>query len=232
MVLANLGLFVAIGVSAIGSHDHRGSKPAPCDECGAEASRAGKAIQVLRTSRKEGAREDAAEDLRKFDWRRHPEAVLALSDALVSDPSDDVREEAAESLGKMAPCVPAAHEALSLAAARDPDHGVRKEARQALGAMGRRCIADCRVCGPLPTAPRFQGPSTIPPDWMPILSPGPFSRPTPAPADEPQLEPLTPTPPNASPLSDVPPPPPTPVRMDGPVGANVRRSGSATSRIR
>src|SRR4051812_12656140 len=148
MILTSLGLFVAIGVSAVGSHDHRGAKAVACGECGAEASRAGKAIQVLRTSRKKGAREDAAEDLRKLDWRRHPEAVLALSDALVLDPSDDVREEAAESLGKMAPCVPAAHEALSRAASGDPDHGVRKEARKALGAMGRRCLADCRVCGP------------------------------------------------------------------------------------
>jgi hypothetical protein len=234
MILANLGLFVAIGVSAVGSHDHRGPKPASCDECGARSSAVRKEIQILRTSRKKGDREDAAENLRKFDWRRHPEAVLALSDALVLDPSDDVREEAAESLGKMAPCVPAAHEALSRAASRDPDHDVRKKARKAMGALGRRCIADCQVCGPLPTGPVIQGPSTIPPDWMPIVSPGPFNRPapTPAPADEPRLEPLPPTLPNASPLSDVPPPPPTPVRMEGPVGANVRRPGSVTSRIR
>jgi hypothetical protein len=239
MILANLGLFVVIGASAVGSHDHRGPKPPSCDECGAKSAAVRKEIQILRTSRKKGDREDAAEDLRKFDWRRHPEAVLALCDALVLDPSDDVREEAAESLGKMAPCVPAAHEALSRAASRDPDHGVRKEARKAMTAMtamGRRCIADCQVCGPLPDSSVIQGPTIIPPDWMPILSPGPFARPvpTPTPAEEPQLEPLPPTLPNVSPLPDVPPPPPTPVRLEGQVGAKakVRRPGSVTSTIR
>src|SRR4051794_13841057 len=92
MILANLGLYVVLSTSAVGSHDHRGPK---CDECGARSAAASREIQVLRTSRKKGDREDAAEDLRKFDWRRHPEAVLALSDALVLDPSDDVREQAA-----------------------------------------------------------------------------------------------------------------------------------------
>jgi hypothetical protein len=233
MILANLGLFVAIGVSAVGSHDHRGPKPASCDECGARSSAVRKEIQILRTSRKKGDREDAAENLRKFDWRRHPEAVLALGDALVLDPSDDVREEAAESLGKMAPCVPAAHEALSRAA-RDPDHGVRKEARRAMSALGRRCIADCQVCGPSPTGSVIQGPTSIPPDWLPILAPGPFARPTPAPtpADEPQLEALPRTLPDVSPLPDVPPPPPTPVRLEGPVGAKTGRPGSGTTWIR
>jgi hypothetical protein len=234
MILANLGLFVVIGASAVGSHDHRGPKPPSCDECGAKSAAVRKEIQVLRTSRKKGDREDAAEDLRKFDWRRHPEAVLALSDALVLDPSDDVREEAAESLGKMAPCVPAAHEALIRAASRDPDHGVRKKARKALESLGRRCIADCRVCGPLPTGSVIQGPTIIPPDWMPILSPGPFVRPspTPDPADQPQLEALPRALPDVSPLPDVPPPPPAPIRLEGPVEAKVRRPGSVTTRIR
>ena len=146
------------------------------------------------------------------------------------DPSDDVREEAAESLEKMAACVPAAHEALSRAASGDPDHGVRKEARKALAALGRRCIADCQVCGPLPTGSVIQGPTIIPPDWMPILAPGPFARPASPrrpPADEPQLEPLPPALPDASPLPDVPPPPPTPVgAWRGRSGAGRRRPGS------
>ncbi len=215
---------VLLGVSATGFHDHGPRRAVCCEGCGGQPSALTAAIRTLRTSPKWRARDDAAEALGKFDWRRHPEAALALSDALLLDPKDDVREEAAESLKKMAPCVPMVHAALSQAAAGDPEDDVREEARDALKAVGRRCVVDCQVCGPHPTV------QAIPPDWTPILAPdrGAFPAPSPVIETGPALEAIPPTTnppstvPDASPLPDTPPPPPTPYVPPGPVGARNR----------
>ena len=171
---------------------------------------------MLRTSPRWKARDDAAEALRKYDWRRHPEAVFALRDALLLDPKDDVREEAAESLKKMAPAIPMIHEALIQAASGDPEDDVRDEARDALKAIGKRCVVECQACGPSKAGPVVRLPRTIPPEWLPILVPGqgPFpaaANTVPIPEAGPVLEPIPPsTLPRALPDPDVPPPPPTP----------------------
>ena len=226
----SLALVVLLGVSTTGFHDHGARKVACCEGCGGQPSSLQNAIRVLRTSPKWKARDDAADALRKFDWRRHPEAVLALCDALLLDPKDDVREEAAESLKKMAPCVPMAHAALSQAAASDPEDDVREEARDALKSIGKRCVVECQVCGPPTAGAVVHGPAAIPPDWMPILAPdrGAFPSPAPVPDTSPVLEAIPPTTippttvPNASPLSDTPPPPPTPYVPAGPVSSRGR----------
>ncbi|WP_435011639.1 HEAT repeat domain-containing protein [Tundrisphaera lichenicola] len=219
-----------IGVSATGSDHHRRTGPRPVVDAQTVSSPIVQDIISLRNSPKEDDREDAAEDLRKFDWRRHPEVVQALSDALSLDPSDDVREEAAESLGKMRPFVPIVHESLLRASTIDPDRGVRKEARKALGSLGRRCIVDCPICGPLPTGSVIQGPTIIPPAWMPWLVPDSSdrNRSETTPSDEP----LPPALPDPSTLSDEPPPPPTPIRLEGPFGGNPRPSRLSTVRVR
>jgi hypothetical protein len=236
MISANLGLALILGLAATGLDDHKNPRPGRCDDCGVETGSVLRRIQVLQGSPREEAREDAAEDLRKLDWRCHPGAVLALSEALIRDPSHDVREEAAESLGRMAPCVPAAHEALSRAAAVDPDRGVRKEARKALGSMGRGCMAACRACGPASAGSVFPAPPIIPDDWMPFLAPG--KGPTQArltiPDQDPgpRLEPLPPALPDlTSPIETVP-PPPTPVPLEGPIGSRVLPSERTPTRVR
>lgn len=128
-----LGLILAAGGAA---HGH-GQPPPP----------AAYEIRKLLTCPNWRERDDAAAALRQYDWECQPEIVDALSRAVVDDCHKEVREEAAESLAKLAPCVPCAHAALEQATG-DPYHGVRKWARRALKNMDRRCTAPCDVCGP------------------------------------------------------------------------------------
>lgn len=90
------------------------------------------------------ARDDAAHDLRKFDWEEHPEMVDALLFTLQRDPEEEVREESAETLAKLAPCVPEAHVVLAQSAASDPDPATRKWARRGLAKLSDRCDGDCQ----------------------------------------------------------------------------------------
>jgi hypothetical protein len=171
-------------------------------------------IRILRTSPRWKARDAAAEALRKYDWRRHPEAVFALRDALLLDPKDDVREEAAESLKKMAPALPMIHEALIQASSVDPEDDVRDEARDALKAIGKRCVVECQACGPPRAGQVVHRSQSIPPEWLPILVPNQGAFQTPVPDAGPLLEAIPPsTLPRALPDSDLPPPPPTPYNV-------------------
>ena len=223
---ATLTFAVLLGLSATGFHDHGTPRGACCEGCAGRFSALQAQIRTLRTSPRWKARDDAAGGLRKFDWRRHPEAVFALRDALLADPKDDVREEAAESLKKMGACVPMVHEALSLAASSDPEEDVRDEARDALKSIGKRCVVQCQVCGPPPAGPVSTRARTVPTDWLPILAPGQGafpSTPTPALESGPALEPIPPaTLPPPLPDADVPPPPPTPYKPEAPVGSRAR----------
>ena len=164
--------------------------PAPpgavcCVACGARTAAVLFEVRKLETFPDRKARDHAAKALRRYNWRCHPEAVAALVHALLNDGDGEVREEAAESLAKMAPCLPEAHAALQRAAGCDPRHAVRKWARRGLRALGRRCEGDCSACGP-PAAP-------------PVVIPGP-----PAVVEEPALRPESVVPPGgggASPLA-------------------------------
>ena len=59
-----------------------------------------------------------------------------------------VRQEAAEALAKMKPCLPAAHEAVARAARCDDCFLTRLWAKKALKAIGKSCETDCSICGP------------------------------------------------------------------------------------
>lgn len=132
-----------------GGH-HARPVSACCDVCGVESAKVFSAIRTLQAHPRWRTRDDAAHDLRKFDWRCHPEILAALSHALLTDCEEEVREEAAEALAKIEPppCSPEVHAALDRAALCDPDHATRKQARKALARLGRRCVAPCSVCGP------------------------------------------------------------------------------------
>jgi hypothetical protein len=187
--------------AAIGFTGHHQPKAGCCDVCGVETAEVSRLIQRLRCCPNWRARDDAAHDLREFDWKCHPEISEALVAAMLKDCDSDVREEAAESLAKMAPCVPGVHEALARTASCDPDWCTRKWAKRGLKALGKRCVSDCSVCGPIP------GGFTAPPMFVeePSLTvPGtvvePRLDPSPGVIVEPPTDLPPPIPPSASPF--------------------------------
>ncbi|SIO67601.1 HEAT repeat-containing protein [Singulisphaera sp. GP187] len=148
MLTATIGTALLICQSALGGHGHHGSKVGACDRCGEKNGDILATVSRLQTAPRWRDRDDAAHDLRDFDWRCHPEIVGALAYTLLNDPEEEVREEAAESLTKMAPCLPEAHAALSQAAENDRDYATRHWARKGLKALRGRCEGTCEVCEP------------------------------------------------------------------------------------
>ncbi|WZO96952.1 HEAT repeat domain-containing protein [Isosphaeraceae bacterium EP7] len=199
-----------------------------CDDCGIESARVAGLIARLKTCPRWQDRDNAAHALRKVKAKCHPEAVAALSFAMLKDCHEEVREEAAETLAVLAPCDPFAHEAVSIAAARDPDHATRKQARKALARMGDRCVGDCQICDP---GPAYAGGPSI--DLIPPIVIDP-SRATP---DQPRMEyvpgdvivPETmPANPELSPIEEVPPPAPEAISPFSPNLPGARRSTLGT----
>lgn len=200
MAAFGLGVVLAVSIGTIhGGHDR---VVAECSDCGAEQAAVQEKVDKLRTSSHWIARRKAARSLRGYDWRRHPEAVEALADAVRCDRQCLVRQEAAESLGKMKPCLPVAHETLARAAEADPSLIARCAAKKALKAVGKSCVEPCDVCegdvefgdeipplldepgfSPLPALP--EGSSVVPETSLEPLAPTSFSTPIP---------PLTPSP--------------------------------------
>ena len=78
-----------------------------------------------------GERKDAAKKLGDY---RGPRVVFALSEAVVDDPKDDVRERAVKSLKKIGS--PRALPALIHALRYDDEDDIREEAAKALGDIG------------------------------------------------------------------------------------------------
>ena len=124
-----------------------------CRSCLEDAREVASLIAVMQRHPNWRKRDNAAHDLRDYDWRRHAEIAPALAGSLLNDPHEEVREEAAESLAKLAPCDPSAHVALRHSAIADPDHATRKWARRGLDRLEGRCLGDCPICGPAPAAP-------------------------------------------------------------------------------
>jgi hypothetical protein len=217
MVVTWVQAFLAAS-TVLGVGHHAGG-PGCCDVCGVEKAEVLATIARLQTCPDWRVRDDAAHDLRKFDWRCHPEIVAALSVALLKDCEEEVREEAAQSLSKMRTCLPIAHEALSKAARCDPDCATRLWARWGLKTFGRRCAADCDVCGPSVVGggppPLLPGPVPSPDQLAPTV-PGPALGPgevlAPLPSDSGVAPPLEAPalPPGSSPFSTSPTPPPPP----------------------
>ncbi len=164
-------------------------------------------IQTLQSHPSWKARDNAAHRLGEVSgWHDCPEIVPALCFALLHDPHEEVREEAAESLFKLRPSDPLVHRALTEAAWRDPDHATRKWARKALE----------RIVLPIPS--EFRGTNVVIPPRVPGLD-----RPIAPPrgSQPPILDPRLPLDPPIlyDPQSELPdpiPPPPAPPTRRGP----------------
>lgn len=89
-------------------------------------------VSTLESDRDEGRRKAAASALRGADPKTNFDAVAALSNALLKDPSPEVRATAAESLGAFRVVYQQAVTALEKAEDDDPDKGVRAAAKSAL----------------------------------------------------------------------------------------------------
>lgn len=145
---STLGFTFLMAASSLGCGDHHPRRVEVVTVCDPRAAEVAREIAILRTAPRWRARDDAAHRLAKYDWKRSPEILPALVEAMARDPEDEVREEAAESLGKIAPCVPEVHEGLKRAANCDPDTAVRKQARKSLKELGDVCKAPCGACDP------------------------------------------------------------------------------------
>jgi hypothetical protein len=183
-----------MGVSAAAFGDHHAKTGVVTCGCETVDPALARDLAILRTSGRWFQRDNAAHRLGKRSWQRHPEILLALVDALLEDPKDEVREEAAESLGKLSACVPEVHMALVGAAKNDPDKGVRRQAAKSLKALKPHCEGACSACDPSVVIER-----RVPWDDRdtPILieeRPIPLDAIPPPPPDEPGLQPVLPDP--------------------------------------
>ncbi|RUL89196.1 HEAT repeat domain-containing protein [Tautonia sociabilis] len=149
LAVGGLGLFDCLKAKhRPDRREHSYGGPECCGPCRSEAREVERLILLMQRHPNWKERDDAAHDLRDFDWRDHPELAPALAASMLVDPHEEVREEAAESLAKLAPRDGSAHLALRQAALTDPDHATRKWARRALDRLDRRCLTDCALCGP------------------------------------------------------------------------------------
>ncbi len=165
-----------------------------CTVCAEDTSAVHEQITRLESCSGWMARRRAARALRKFAWKCHPEAAAALAGALLNDDCGLVRQEAAESLAKMRPCLPVVHEAVARAAKCDGSLLTRCWAKKALKSLGKACVETCSICGPGNHGERDDSVPLVPP-----LAPLPMDS---------VVEPLPPaqmvvpgTPPRVSPFS-------------------------------
>jgi hypothetical protein len=96
------------------------------------AERVPELLLQLKGHADEAERSNAAEELRQFDPKSHPEIMSGLIGAISKDASPAVRAEAASSLGKLRPISQQAGYALEQAQNNDGSIRVRMAARQAL----------------------------------------------------------------------------------------------------
>lgn len=200
MFTATIGTALIFCQTALGGHGHHGAKVGACDSCGEKNGAIFATVARLQTAPRWRDRDDAANDLRDFDWRCHPEVVGALAFALLNDPEEEVREEAAESLAKMAPCLPVAHAALSQAAEHERDFATRHWAKKGLKALRGQCEGTCDVCEPgaseaIPLPTTLDGQTILP--GFPLI-PGKTLGEPPFDSTVESFTPLTPLPPDAS----------------------------------
>jgi HEAT repeats len=207
-MISLLGAAVLVSQSALGFSGHHAKKQACCDVCGVEKAEITGLILALQTCPRWRARHDAAHDLRKYDWQCHPEITEVLTTALLTDCDKEVREEAAQSLKKLAACTPGSHAALQRAATCDTDWATRFWARRALAALKHKCKGACTVCGPgslQSGSPVLLGEPSLVPGAMPgsvdVVPPTDFPL-----APGTALAPPTDLPPSAPSLTPLPPP--------------------------
>jgi hypothetical protein len=148
-MLATLGIGVGlIGMSLGFSGHHQPATAACCDVCGVESATVNELLFRLQNCPQWRKRDNAAHALRKVSWKCHPEVPAALAYSMLHDCEEEVREESAQSLAKLAPCLPEVHLALQQAACNDPDHATRKWAKRGLKVIGKHCAGECVVCAP------------------------------------------------------------------------------------
>ena len=82
MVTASLGTVLLLVESILGGHPHPFRAAGGCG-CGVHPAAVLAQIHRLQASPNWRARDDAAGELRDFDWRCHPEVVEALAAALL-----------------------------------------------------------------------------------------------------------------------------------------------------
>ena len=99
---------------------------------GKPADRVAELIIAVKTDKDERKRADAADELRQFEPKDHPDVVPILIDVLLNDPSPSVRVNAAQSLVKLRPVSQQAGWALEQAQANDSSTRVRLQARTGL----------------------------------------------------------------------------------------------------
>jgi len=143
-VSAVLLLVSSVGVLPCGHHKVREE----CTVCAEETYTVHEQITRLESCSGWMARRRAARALRKFDWKCHPEAAEALAGALLNDDCGLVRQEAAESLARMRPCLAVIHEAVARAAKCDSSLLTRCSAKKALKSWSKACTDTCSICGP------------------------------------------------------------------------------------
>jgi hypothetical protein len=187
------------------------------------AERVPELVVLLRTDKDEAKRTAAAEELRQYDPKAHPEILATLIDALAKDASPAVRSEVATSIGRLRPISQQAGYALEQATANDGSMRVRMSARQALWQyhlVGYRSGKPTEMQAPpaTPVAAAPTGPSTPPGMQTRVtqrIATGPF-RETPEP---PLAEPL-PTPAPMAPAAAPVPQPPKRVSVNPPKSSN------------
>ena len=163
-MIGTIGTTMVLATATLGWSDHHAAKDVCCDVCGVESAAVATQIQRLLTCPNRHDRENAAARLRKFGWKCHPEIPAALVSAMLADCHEEVREEAAESLAKLKPCLPEVHAALARAVECDPDWATRHWARKGLKAIGKHCDAPCDVCTPgIEIEPSFHAPVVVGP---------------------------------------------------------------------
>jgi hypothetical protein len=174
--------------------------------------------KTLQTDADERHRKAAAEELAKVDGRAFPAAVTTLIESTLKDPSDNVRIEAAQALGRIRPISAQTAYALEYALANDPSTRVRSAAKSALWQYH---VAGYRGN---PTAPQTAEPGLAPaqrpsaPTARPTALP---TRPAVNPAPSTPVATTLPTRPVTSPVQSTPPaiiPPPVIRPTPNPIG--------------
>lgn len=148
MITATVSAVLLVVSSVGGLHCGHDKVREECTVCALETSAVQEQIARLQSCSGWMARRKAARTLRKFDWKYHPEAAEALAGALLNDDCGLVRQEAAESLARMRPCLASVHEAVARAAKCDASLLTRCWAKKALKSLDKSCVEACSICGP------------------------------------------------------------------------------------
>jgi hypothetical protein len=148
MITATVSAVLLLASSVGVLHCGHGKVREECTVCAEETTAVHEQITRLESCSGWMARRRAARALRKYDWKCHPEAAEALAGVLLNDDCGLVRQEAAESLARMRPCLPVVHAAVARAAKCDASFLTRCWAKKALKSLGKACVETCSICGP------------------------------------------------------------------------------------